>query len=159
MKIIALSLLTLIAAASSNCPQDPGAKNKMPAKRPPLQESAEVDFQAFLGVLRAAAKAHDVTTLTSMMTENFGYRLDEQGSSARAFEHWNENNLWPELSAILKEKFVKKDEFMVAPPEFADQAVSYFGYRAGITRVNGSWKFAYFVNGEADAATEQNESG
>ena len=33
---------------------------------------------------------------------------------------------------------------MVAPPQFAanDQ---YIGYRAGITNVGGSWKFAYFV--------------
>ncbi len=36
---------------------------------------------------------------------------------------------------------------MVAPPQFADPAADYNGYRAGIRRVNGSWKFAYFVNG------------
>jgi hypothetical protein len=31
---------------------------------------------------------------------------------------------------------------MVAPPQFADPAVDYEGYRAGILRVSGSWKFA-----------------
>jgi hypothetical protein len=36
---------------------------------------------------------------------------------------------------------------MVAPPQFADPSAEYTGYRAGIRRVNGSWKFAYFVNG------------
>jgi hypothetical protein len=36
---------------------------------------------------------------------------------------------------------------MVAPPQFADEAAQYTGYRAGIRRVKGSWKFAYFVNG------------
>jgi hypothetical protein len=35
----------------------------------------------------------------------------------------------------------------VAPPQFADEAARYTGYRAGIRRVKGSWKFAYFVTG------------
>jgi len=42
---------------------------------------------------------------------------------------------------------VKKQDYMVAPPQFADASLNYEGYRAGIRRVNGSWKFAYFVNG------------
>jgi hypothetical protein len=33
---------------------------------------------------------------------------------------------------------------MVAPPQFAFDP-EYHGYRAGITMVNGSWRFAYFV--------------
>ena len=36
---------------------------------------------------------------------------------------------------------------LVAPAQFADESLNYDGYRAGIRRVNGSWKFAYFVNG------------
>jgi len=42
---------------------------------------------------------------------------------------------------------VKKQDYMVAPLQFADPSLNYDGYRAGIRRVNGSWKFAYFVNG------------
>jgi len=53
----------------------------------------------------------------------------------------------PELDGILSERFVKKGDFMVAPPQFADPSLNYDGYRAGIIRVRGSWKFAYFVNG------------
>jgi hypothetical protein len=47
----------------------------------------------------------------------------------------------------LSEQFVKHEDFMVAPPQFANPAIEYDGYRAGIRRVNGSWKFVYFVNG------------
>ena len=36
---------------------------------------------------------------------------------------------------------------MVAPPQFADKSLNYDGYRAGLRRFNGTWKFAYFVNG------------
>ena len=53
----------------------------------------------------------------------------------------------------MREPFVPfgdvRDGFMVAPPEFAT-ANEYTGYRAGIQLVNGSWKFAYFVNGNGD---------
>jgi hypothetical protein len=51
------------------------------------------------------------------------------------------------LDGILSERFVKKGNFLVAPQQFADPSLNYDGYRAGITRVKGSWKFAYFVNG------------
>jgi hypothetical protein len=63
------------------------------------------------------------------------------------FQYWEQENLWPELDGILSERFVKKGNFMVAPQQFADPSLNYDGYRIGITRVKGSWKFAYFVNG------------
>ena len=112
-----------------------------------LRESTDVDFQAFIGRLRKAAAAHDVETLKGMMTADFGYRLNPEASGEGVFKYWDENNLWPELEGILSEKFVKKGDFMVAPPQFADESLNYDGYRAGIRRVNGSWRFVYFVNG------------
>ena len=63
------------------------------------------------------------------------------------FQYWDENALWIELDGILSERFVPKEDYMVAPPQFADPGTDYTGYRAGIRRVNGSWKFVYFVNG------------
>jgi hypothetical protein len=111
------------------------------------EESSDVDFQAFIGRLRKAAAAHDMNTLAGMMTPDFGYNLKPEMSGDGVFKYWDEQNLWPELDGILSEKFVKKGEFMVAPPQFADESLNYDGYRAGIRRVNGSWKFAYFVNG------------
>ena len=142
-----LAFLVLICAfALSGCRLDQKDKKKA-AKKPVLQESSEVDFQGFLVRLRKAAKARDTETLVSMMTGDFGYSLNPEASGAGVFQYWDENNLWPELDGILGERFVKKGEFMVAPPQFADDTSGYDGYRAGIVRVNGSWKFAYFVNG------------
>lgn len=116
-----------------------------------LQESPEVDFQAFVGRLRKAVQVRDMAAIASMMTPDFAYLMggtpetDKKGEGV--FQYWDENGLWLELEGILSEKFVKKQDFMVAPPQFANPAVEYDGYRAGIRRVNGSWKFVYFVNG------------
>jgi hypothetical protein len=112
-----------------------------------LRETEDVDFQAFIGRLRKAVAARDVATLKTMMTDDFGYKLDPPMAGPGVFQYWEQENLWPELDGILSERFVKKGNFMVAPQQFADPSLNYDGYRIGITRVRGSWKFAYFVNG------------
>ena len=148
-----LCLLCVTALAFTACPTTNSKKEaKKPAKTanentgPDGNES--VDFQAFLSRLRKAVEAHDVNAIASMMTVDFGYRLNPEGSGPGVFQFWDENNLWVELQGVLAERFVPKGEvYMVAPPQFADAATTYDGYRAGIRRVNGSWKFAYFVNG------------
>jgi hypothetical protein len=111
------------------------------------EENNDVDFQAFVGRLKKAVSAHDVNTIAGMMTEDFGYSLNPEKSGDGVFKYWDENNLWPELEGILTEKFAKKGNFWVAPPQFADPTLNYDGYRVGITRIKGSWKFVYFVNG------------
>jgi len=110
-------------------------------------ENPDVDFQAFVERLRKAAAARDMNTLASMMTPTFGYKLEPKLEGDGVFKYWDQENLWPELEGILSEKFIKKGDYWVAPPQFADPALNYDGYRAGIRRVNGSWKFVYFVNG------------
>jgi len=123
------------------------AELKKKAKADLREHGSDVDFQAFLGRLRKAVAKRDVETLKSMMTEDFGYKLEPPLSGPGAFQYWEQENLWPELDGILSERFVKKGNFMVAPPQFADPSLNYDGYRIGITRIRGSWKFAYFVNG------------
>jgi len=152
MKIIA-SVLLLLAIGLSGC-QTPSQKEKekkaalkKKTKAELREESSDVDFQAFVGRLRKAVAAHDVNTLAEMMTPDFGYSLNPEKSGEGVFKYWDEQNLWPELDGILSEKFVKKGDYMVAPPQFANESLNYDGYRAGLRRVNGSWKFAYFVNG------------
>jgi len=152
MKIIA-SVLLLLAIGLSGC-QTPSQKEKekkaalkKKTKAELREESSDVDFQAFVGRLRKAVAAHDVNTLAEMMTPDFGYSLNPEKSGEGVFKYWDEQNLWPELDGILSEKFVKKGGYMIAPPQFADESLNYDGYRAGLRRVNGSWKFAYFVNG------------
>ena len=89
--------------------------------------------------------------IAQMMTPDFAYVMGASDAEDRkgegVFQYWDEHGLWPELEGIISENFVKKDDYMVAPPQFANPAIEYDGYRAGIRRVNGSWKFAYFVNG------------
>ena len=146
------STLLLLALATGGC-QNPDKKKKAakqetkPAKVKPGQESTDVDFDGFVSRLRKAVAARDVNTIASMMMPNFGYQLDPPLEGDGVFKYWEENNIWPELEGILSEKFVKKQDYMVAPPQFADPSLNYDGYRAGIRRVNGSWKFVYFVNG------------
>jgi hypothetical protein len=115
------------------------------------QESQQQDFQGFIGRLRKAVKTRDMTTIATMMVPDFAYRLGatpaEDLKGDGVFKYWDDNNLWEELDGILSEQFVPKNDFMVAPPQFADENLNYDGYRAGVRRVNGSWKFIYFVNG------------
>ncbi|MEO6971615.1 MAG: hypothetical protein ABI217_12065, partial [Chthoniobacterales bacterium] len=156
MKTRILSCLILSTAlAFTACPTNPKKNPKKPGvtkQTPPAgAESADVDFQSFVGRLRKAVKAHDVNTLAAMMTPNFAYVLGatpaEDRTGAGVFQYWDENSLWIELDGILSERFVQKEAYMVAPPQFADPSADYVGYRAGIQRVNGSWKFSYFING------------
>lgn len=123
------------------------AELKKKAKADLREENTDVDFQAFVGRLRKAISKRDIETLKSMMTDDFGYKLDPPMSGPGVFQYWEQENLWPELDGILSERFVKKGAFMVSPPQFADPSLNYDGYRIGITRIRGSWKFAYFVNG------------
>ena len=107
-------------------------------------------FQSFLGRLRQAVAAKDITAIAGMMTKNFGYHINPDREGEGVFAYWDQNDVWPELQLVVRERFVpfgdQRDGFMVAPAEFA-AADHYTGYRAGIQLVNGSWRFAYFVNG------------
>jgi hypothetical protein len=149
MRILLTSLLTL-AFVFTGCQTEKDKVKQAALKKKAkanLRESGDVDFQAFVGRLRKAVAKRDTETLKSMMTDDFGYKLEPPMSGLGVFQYWEQENLWPELDGILSERFVKKGNFMVAPPQFADPSLNYDGYRIGITRVKGSWKFAYFVNG------------
>ena len=121
------------------------AKPKVPNM---ADQSTDVNFQAFVSRLRQAVSRHDVDTIASMMTVSFGYRLEPIGEGPGVFEYWDANNVWPELELVMKERFVPKENYMVAPAEFARENTEYTGYRAGIVLESGSWKFAYFVSGK-----------
>lgn len=151
MKIV-VSVLLALAVVLTGC-QTPKDKLKKEALKKKTKanlrdEATDVDFDAFVSRLRKAVAARDMNTLAQMMTSNFGYKLSPPLEGDGVFKYWDEQNLWPEIEGILSEKFVKgDDDFMVAPPQFTDKSLHYDGYRAGIRRVGGSWKFVYFVNG------------
>lgn len=149
-------LLLVVAIAFAGCKsaakrekEQKAAQAKKDAQT--TETTADVDFQAFITRLRKAVQSRDMNTLAAMMTSDFAYVMGATSSADRkgegVFQYWDENGLWPELEGIFSETFVKKDDYMVAPPQFANPALDYDGYRAGIRRVNGSWKFVYFVNG------------
>ena len=146
--VFAIALTGCKSAAKRQKDQEAAAQKKKEAE---TTANPDVDFQAFLGRLRKAVTARDMNTIASMMTPDFAYVMGDGPTEDRkgegVFQFWDENGLWPELEGILSEKFVAKYDFMVAPPQFANPAGDYEGYRAGIRRVGGSWKFAYFVNG------------
>ena len=149
--LITALLLSVFVFSGCQTPEQKKEKLKQAAlkkkAKADLRENPDVDFQAFVTRLRKAVSNRDVETLKSMMTDDFGYKLEPAMSGPGVFQYWEQENLWPELDGILSEKFVKKGGFWVAPPQFADPSLNYDGYRAGISRVRGSWKFAYFVNG------------
>jgi hypothetical protein len=151
MRVLLTSLLALAFVFSGCRTTSDKEKAKQAAlkkkAKADLREPEDVDFQAFLGRLRKAVAKRDVETIKSMMTDDFGYKLEPPMSGPGVFQYWEQENLWPELDGVLQERFVKKGNFMVAPPQFADPSLNYDGYRIGITRLKGSWKFAYFVNG------------
>lgn len=145
MKVHTL-LCILVAIALGGC-QSPYKKKDDEDKKPMKDQSGDTSFQAFLGRLKIAVSKRDTATLVSMMAGDFGYRWDTPPAGEDVFTYWDQNNVWPELNAILRERFAAKELYMVAP----SQAVSdseYRGYRAGMRVIGGSWKFAYFVPGE-----------
>lgn len=149
------TILVLCALIFSGC-GGRGKKKKDEAAKTKKQEAladqgTDQDFNAFIGRLRKAVAVRDMNMIAQMMTPDFAYVMGASDAEDRkgegVFQYWDEHGLWPELEGIISENFVKKDDYMVAPPQFANPAIEYDGYRAGIRRVNGSWKFAYFVNG------------
>jgi hypothetical protein len=155
MRFVTFVLLAFVFALAGCQTSKQKAKKEALQKKTQAElrhEASDMDFDAFVGRLRKAVAARDMNAIAQMMTPNFGYQLYPQALQGEGvFKYWDEQNLWPEIEGILAEKFVAGDEgYMVAPPQFADKSLHYDGYRAGIRRVNGSWKFIYFVNGPTD---------
>jgi hypothetical protein len=151
MKVHYLIALTLLIAPTGCKTTKPDEKKQQTAAtRNMADPSADVSYQGFVNRLRKAVAARNMPLVASMMTSNFGYLLEPaegfSGEGPGVFEYWDKKGLWDELELVLNERFVPKGRYMVAPPQFADEA-GFQGYRAGITMVNGSWRFAYFVAG------------
>ncbi len=145
-------LLLLTCALAFSLTACPTAEEKKKALAAKIREktsipdqSGDVSFQSFIGRLRLAVRAKDMPTIASLMTPDFGFRLEPPGEGDGVFAFWDKNNVWPELNLVLKEKFIPNGVYMVAPGEFVI-GQSYRGYRAGMRLEEGGWRFAYFVN-------------
>jgi len=148
--LLVVFTVTFLVGCPKSEPKPGKAKGRNPAEaqKPTKDESGDAAFQAFLGRLRKAVATRDVPTLASMMAPDFGYRWDDAPQGETPFAYWDSKNLWGELAALMKEKWVPHNGFMVVPAQFAANE-EYRGYRAGLTMVNGSWRFAYFVSAPA----------
>ena len=144
--ILRVCILLAVSFVLAGCPVP--EKKPKPAKSKEQQkikdQNGDTSFQAFLWRLRKAVEARDRIALASMMAPDFGYRWDKGPEGETPFAFWDRNRLWPRLNTLMQEKWSAHEAFMVAPPQFA-QDDNYPGYRAGLTMVNGSWRFAYFV--------------
>jgi len=141
-----VSLFAVLMLAGCPKPEKNPQKAKGKKEQPQIKDqSGDASFQAFVGRLRKAVENRDKVMLASMMAPDFGFRWDKGPDDETPFSYWDKYKLWGELSAIMRERWTPHDAFMVAPPQFA-QSESYHGYRAGLTMVNGSWRFAYFVS-------------
>ena len=107
-------------------------------------DGEDTSFKAFAGRLRKAVANRDVRIMSSMMTEDFGYSWAAGGDGYGCFKYWDDNDLWPELQRVVNSQFLPNGDYWTAPPEFAADP-NYAGFRAGIKRQKGSFKFAYFV--------------
>src|SRR4051812_20138358 len=101
MRIVA-SILLLLAIGFSGCKSpsktDKEKKAALTKKtKANLREDSDVDFEAFVGRLKKAVAAKDMTTLAGMMTPDFGYSLKPEKAGEGVFKYWDDQNLWPEL--------------------------------------------------------------
>ena len=109
---------------------------------------------AFVGRLRQVVAAHDTETLAAMMTTDFGYVLDPPREGPGVFRLLGRKQPVAGVTdAVVKERFVpfgdRTSTFTwFRRPNLPANPTTYTGYRAGIHLINGSWKFAYFVNGQ-----------
>ena len=155
------ALASLVAVVIfAGCPLPDKKSKKAKGKEQPQikDQSSDASFQAFLGRFQKAVELRDKVVLASMLAPDFGYRWDKGPEGETAFAYWDRNKLWGELAALLRERWTPHDAFMVVPPQFA-QSDNYPGYRAGMTMVNGSWRFAYFVSAPPAGDVPQEASG
>jgi hypothetical protein len=139
-----LGFFVVVAFAACQTPYKKKDKEESAQNRNTAGDHA---FQAFVGRLRVAVEKRDTQILATMMAPDFGYRWDPSPPGETPFEYWTQNNLWPELASVLKERFLPQDLYMKAPPQAVNDP-SYPGYRAGMRVIGGTWKFAYFVPAE-----------
>ena len=147
--LCALIATLALSGCFDNDKKKPGTEKKKEDKKKEVTPDVSNDptFQAFVGRLRSAVGQKDRREIAEALAPGFGYRWDQPPEGETPFDYWDKNNAWGELAAVLAQKFVPHEGYMVAPPQFASDP-GYHGYRAGVRQFNGSWKLAYFVTGQ-----------
>ena len=139
-----LALTLLVGCPATDKKPNKAKGKKQESMLPGRNQASDVSFQSFVGLLRTAAAKRDMETMAAMMTPDFGYRWDAAPEGETPFQFWDEKNLWSQLNSVLSAQWKESEGYMVAPPEFAMDE-KFEGYRAGVSMVNGAWRFVYFV--------------
>ncbi|MEO7933049.1 MAG: hypothetical protein ABIT76_07815 [Chthoniobacterales bacterium] len=140
-----LAAALLMGLASCKTPAQKAEQEKKADELSRQRDQVQDDsFKAFVGRLRKAVANKDIRVMSTMMTADFGYSWAPGSDGYGCFKYWDDNQLWPELQRVVNSQFLPNGNFLVAPPEFAADP-NYTGFRAGIKREKGSYKFAYFV--------------
>ena len=93
--LVALALVSLMSCQTPEQKAKKAEKEKEADKAWKHQDDAQdTSFKAFIGRLRKAATNKDVRTMSSMMTEDFGYNWTPGSDGYGCFKYWDDNGLW-----------------------------------------------------------------
>lgn len=141
-----------VRSAPSN-PKSPVVKAAMESR--PSRLDSISDWNTFLAEFRRAVEHRDKRALHSAMDVHFRYSFEPTpGGDPRdeALELWERSGtrVWTSLDQVLGKGSRTDPEvpgLMVSPPAWVDDN-RYIGYRAGFMKVNGNWRWLWFVNGD-----------
>jgi hypothetical protein len=113
------------------------------------------DWNTFVTEFRKAVERRDKRLLRTAMDVNFRYTFDRTpGGDPRdeALDAWERDagRTWATLDRLLLKGNKNDPEvpgLMVCPPAWVDDN-RYIGYRAGFMKVNGNWRWIWFVTGD-----------
>lgn len=113
------------------------------------------EWNTFITEFRKAVERRDKRLLRTAMDLNFRYTFDRTaGGDPRdeALDLWERDagRTWATLDRVLVKGNRNDPEvpgLMVCPPAWVDDS-RYIGYRAGFMKVNGNWRWIWYVTGD-----------
>jgi hypothetical protein len=121
----------------------------------PCQLDNIADWNTFFTEFRRAVERRDKRALRAVMDVHFRYTFDRTpGGDPRdeALELWDHSGdrIWSSLDRVLLQGNRNDPEvagLMVSPPAWVDDN-HYIGYRAGFMKVDGNWRWIWYVTGD-----------
>jgi hypothetical protein len=152
----AAALVLVGAAAVSAAPAASGRHvTKAAVDNRPVRLDNIADWNSFITEFRRAVERRDRRALRACMDSHFRYTFDRTpGGDPRdeALELWDRSGdrIWVGLERVLLQGNRNDPEvpgLMVSPPAWVDDN-RYIGYRAGFMKIDGSWRWIWYVSGD-----------
>lgn len=105
-------------------------------------------------VIAEAARERDYETLSRHMADEFSYSFGTSPSRADALARFREepellDNMAEVLGQDCASKAIAGQAWFICPAAAANEAIQYFGWRAGFRRQEDySWEFVWFIAGD-----------